>query len=96
MNMPKPRRVTIDTHRGAACPHRWGNVYRTEGLRARSKIEIHRAENHPPVIALPNVVDEPRQPDPAGGADGTGGREAQRRRERRGFGVSKFTLSGLP
>lgn len=59
MNTLKLRRVAIDTHKeNVAYLHRDCTVYRTEGFQALSKIEIHRAENHAPVIAVLNVVDD--------------------------------------
>ena len=59
MNTLKLRHVAIDTHKeNVAYLHRDCTVYRTEGFQALSKIEIHKAEDHAPVIAVLNVVDD--------------------------------------
>ncbi len=59
MNTLKLRHVAIDTHKeNVAYLHRECTVYRTEGFQALSKIEIHKAENGSPIIAVLNVVDD--------------------------------------
>ncbi len=59
MNTLKLRHVAIDTHKeNVAYLHRDCTVYRTEGFQALSKIEIHKAEDHTPIIAVLNVVDD--------------------------------------
>jgi len=59
MNTLKLRHVAIDTHKeNVAYLHRDCTIYRTEGFQALSKIEIHKAEDHTPIIAVLNVVDD--------------------------------------
>ena len=53
------RKLCIDTYReNVAYLHRDCPVYRSEGFQALSKIEIHKADNGTPVIAVLNVVDD--------------------------------------
>ena len=53
----KVRRVAIDTYReNVAYLHRDCSVYRTEGFRALSKIEIRAGQRH--ILAVLNVVDD--------------------------------------
>ncbi len=59
MNTLKLRHVAIDTHKeNVAYLHRECPIYRTEGFQALSKIEIHKAEDGTPIIAVLNVVDD--------------------------------------
>jgi thymidine phosphorylase len=52
-------KICIDTYReNVAYLHRDCPVYRSEGFQALSKIEIHKADNGTPVIAVLNVVDD--------------------------------------
>ena len=53
------RKISIDTYReNVAYLHRDCPVYRSEGFQALSKIEIYKADDGPPVIAVLNVVDD--------------------------------------
>ena len=53
------RRVAIDTYKeNVAYLHRDCEQYRSEGFQALSKIEIHKVEDGPPVLAVLNVVDD--------------------------------------
>ena len=53
----KVRRVAIDTHReNVAYLHRDCSVYRIEGFRALSKIEVANGKRH--ILAVLNVVDD--------------------------------------
>jgi len=59
VNSLKLRHVAIDTYReNVAYLHRDCPLYRSEGFQALNKIEIHKAENGPPVIAVLNVVND--------------------------------------
>lgn len=59
METLKLRKISIDTYReNVAYLHRDCPVYRSEGFQALSKIEIHKAGNGVPVIAVLNVVDD--------------------------------------
>ena len=59
METLKLRKIGIDTYReNVAYLHRDCPVYRSEGFQALSKIEIHKADNGAPVIAVLNVVDD--------------------------------------
>jgi thymidine phosphorylase len=59
METLKLRKICIDTYReNVAYLHRDCPVYRSEGFQALSKIEIHKADNGTPVIAVLNVVDD--------------------------------------
>ncbi|MBU0498754.1 MAG: thymidine phosphorylase family protein [Gammaproteobacteria bacterium] len=60
VNNLKLRHVAIDTYReNVAYLHRDCPLYRSEGFQALSKIEIHKAGDGPPVIAVLNVVGDP-------------------------------------
>lgn len=60
MSTLKLRHVAIDTYReNVAYLHRDCPLYRSEGFQALNKIEIHKAGNGPPVIAVLNVVNDP-------------------------------------
>jgi len=53
------RKICIDTYReNVAYLHRDCPVYRSEGFQALNKIEIHKADDGTPVIAVLNVVDD--------------------------------------
>ncbi|MEA3292667.1 MAG: thymidine phosphorylase, partial [Pseudomonadota bacterium] len=53
------RQIAIDTYReNVAYMNRDCKVYRSEGFQALNKIEIHQANDDPPVIAVLNVVDD--------------------------------------
>ena len=59
METLKLRKISIDTYReNVAYLHRDCLVYRSEGFQALSKIEIHKAVDGIPVIAVLNVVDD--------------------------------------
>jgi len=59
METLKLRKICIDTYReNVAYLHRDCPVYRSEGFQALSKIEIHKADDGTPVIAVLNVVDD--------------------------------------
>ncbi len=59
MNTLKLRFVAIDTHKeNVVYLHRECPIYRTEGFQALSKIEIHKADDGTPIIAVLNVVDD--------------------------------------
>jgi len=59
METLKLRKISIDTYReNVAYLHRDCPVYRSEGFQALSKIEVHKADNGAPVIAVLNVVDD--------------------------------------
>jgi len=59
METLKLRKICIDTYReNVAYLHRDCPVYRSEGFQTLSKIEIHKADNGTPVIAVLNVVDD--------------------------------------
>ena len=59
METLKLRKISIDTyHENVAYLHRDCPVYRSEGFQALNKIEIHRAVDGAPVIAVLNVVDD--------------------------------------
>ena len=59
METLKLRKISIDTYReNVAYLHRDCPVYRSEGFQALSKIEIHKAVDGIPVIAVLNVVDD--------------------------------------
>lgn len=60
MSTLKLRHVAIDTYReNVAYLHRDCPLYRSEGFQALNKIEIHKAGDGPPVIAVLNVVEDP-------------------------------------
>jgi thymidine phosphorylase len=59
METLKLRKISIDTyHENVAYLHRDCPVYRSEGFQALNKIEIHKAVDGAPVIAVLNVVDD--------------------------------------
>ncbi len=59
MDTLKLRKISIDTYReNVAYLHRDCPVYRSEGFQALNKIEIHKANDGEPVIAVLNVVDD--------------------------------------
>jgi len=59
METLKLRKISIDTYReNVAYLHRDCPVYRSEGFQALNKIEVHRAADGSPVIAVLNVVDD--------------------------------------
>jgi thymidine phosphorylase len=59
MEALKLRKISIDTYQeNVAYLHRDCPIYRSEGFQALSKIEIHKADNGTPVIAVLNVVDD--------------------------------------
>ena len=59
METLKLRKISIDTYReNVAYLHRDCPVYRSEGFQALSKIEIHKADDGAPVIAVLNVVND--------------------------------------
>ena len=59
METLKLRKISIDTYReNVAYLHRDCPVYRSEGFQALSKIEIYKADDGAPVIAVLNVVDD--------------------------------------
>ena len=59
METLKLRKISIDTYReNVAYLHRDCPVYRSEGFQALNKIEIHKAVDGAPVIAVLNVVDD--------------------------------------
>jgi len=59
METLKLRKISIDTYReNVVYLHRDCPVYRSEGFQALNKIEIHKADDGAPVIAVLNVVDD--------------------------------------
>jgi thymidine phosphorylase len=59
MDTLKLRKISIDTYgENVAYLHRDCPVYRSEGFQALIKIEIHKADDGTPVIAVLNVVDD--------------------------------------